>query len=296
MKRRSLLNNRPVKRQRKRRASPAPEGLTRRKSTMGGRSDGDVFAAFGMIRRIGAGSLKVSLLFIVLAIISLSFLSLYRYLLASPYMKLEQVEVKGVDGKIRRDLLHRCELNSDLSLMALNLNELKQKMEEHPWVRSVELERRFPHTLIVRAVKESPSALVLMDRIYYMNRWGEVFKEVYEPEDADFPVITGVSKQGSQVWEQLKRASHIMRLLESEKGPWALKELSEIHIKKEGGISLYFIHLTAEIKLMCEDFMSKMEGLKRVVEHLRQTGRIHQVTAIDLNLVDGAVVSFREGQ
>ncbi|MDY6973556.1 MAG: cell division protein FtsQ/DivIB, partial [Thermodesulfobacteriota bacterium] len=290
----SALNNRPARRQRTKLARPAPKSFTRRKSTKASRSGQGVFAASSLSRQIGGGLLKIFLLFTVIAVISLSFISLYRYLIASPYMKLEQVDVKGVDGKIGRKLLGMCGLNSDVSLLSLNLNELKQVMEEHPWVRSVELERRLPHTLIVRAEKESPSALVLMDRMYYMNRWGEVFKEVSEPENADLPVVTGVFERGPQMSGELKKASQIMRLLESEKGQWSLKSLSEIHIKKGGYISLYFGHLAAELKLMCEDFMSKMERLKRIVEHLSQTGRIHDVTAIDLNHVDGAVVSFRE--
>ncbi|MBW2118592.1 MAG: hypothetical protein JRH09_11830 [Deltaproteobacteria bacterium] len=60
-------------------------------------------------------------------------------------------------------------------------------------------------------------------------------------------------------------------------------------------MSIYFNHMTAEIKLMSYDLQSKMEGLKRVAEHLRRTGRIHQVTSINLNRVDGAVVSFKKG-
>jgi cell division septal protein FtsQ len=186
-------------------------------------------------------------------------------------------------------------LNSDLSLLDLNLNELKQKMEKHPWVRSVKLERRFPHTLTVQAEKEAPSALVLMDRFYYMNRYGEVFKEVSELEDMDFPVVTGVSKQGTGASRQLDRAVRIMRILESEAGLWSVNELSEIHVKKDGGASLYFNHLAAEIKLICDDLTVKMAGLRKVAEHLTRTGRIHQVTAIDLSHVDGALVSFKEG-
>jgi hypothetical protein len=86
-----------------------------------------------------------------------------------------------------------------------------------------------------------------------------------------------------------------MRTLESEEGLWSLDELSEIHVENDRGMSLYFSHLAAEIKVKCEDFASKMEGLKRVTEHLSQTGRIHQVTGIDLNHADGAIVSFRKG-
>jgi hypothetical protein len=109
----------------------------------------------------------------------------------------------------------------------------------------------------------------------------------------DLPVITGVSKQGSEIRRQLEKATHLMKLLESEQGLWSLNELSEIHMNEYGGMSLYFNRISAEIKLADEDLTEKIEGLKKVTKHLAQTGRINQVIGIDLNQVDGAVVSFK---
>lgn len=253
------------------------------------------FAVFGVINRIGSGFAKLFCLLLAVAVISLSFLSIYHYLLTSPYVKLRQVNVTGVDSKLRHELIRICGLNSELSLVGLNLNELKLKMEKHPWVRSVKLERRFPHSLFIKAEKQVPSGLVVMDKTYYMNRHGEIFKEVNDSEEMDFPIITGISRDESENREQLHRAARIIKILESEKGLWSLSELSEIHLKKNRGMSIYFNHLAAEIKVTAKDLADKMDGLNKVAEHLSRTGRIQQVTRIDLNHVDGAVVSFRKG-
>jgi hypothetical protein len=40
----------------------------------------------------------------------------------------------------------------------------------------------------------------------------------------------------------------------------------------------------------------KMEELKKVAKHLRESGKINLVTQIDLNHVDGAIVSFKKKQ
>ncbi|MEA2040190.1 MAG: FtsQ-type POTRA domain-containing protein [Thermodesulfobacteriota bacterium] len=265
---------------------------------------------FRIIGRVGSGFLRAGLILGLLTIISMTFVCGYHYLLISPYIRLEEVAVDGVDGEIKDELIQMCGLNSELSLLALNLNELKQEMEKHPWIRSVRLERRFPHTLIVEAEKENPMAVIVMDRIYYMNRWGEAFKEVYEWEEMDFPVVTGTFKPGSNAQEQLNRAACIIRILESEEGLWSLKQVSEVHLEQDGGISLYFRHLPAEIRLASDipaiaspiriedlgpDFKIKIDELKKLAKHLDQTGQIHQVNCIDLNYVNGAVVSFRKG-
>jgi cell division protein FtsQ len=251
-----------------------------------------VFAVLGLIQRIGAGFLKVFLFVAVIAAVSLSLLSLYHYLLTSPYMKLEQVDIEGVDGKIRNELIEMCGLNSEQGLLGLNLNKLKKRMEEHTWIRSVKLERRFPHTLVVEVEKQVPLALVLTDRFYYVNQWGEIFKTVSGSDDNDFPIITGLSKNGSRAKEQLGKTMHVITVLESEDDLWSLDKVSEIHIRKNGEISLYFNHLRAEVTFMWNELGDKIDGLKKVAEHLNQSGKTDTVTHIDLNYEDGAVVSF----
>ncbi|HEN20915.1 MAG TPA: FtsQ-type POTRA domain-containing protein, partial [Desulfobacteraceae bacterium] len=111
-----------------------------------------------------------------------------------PYIRLEQVAIEGIDKKTGEELIQACDLHSGLSLIALNLYDLKQKIEKHPWIRSASLERRFPNTLILKAEKETPWALVVTDRIYFMNRHGEIFKEAYKSENLDFPVIRAFQK------------------------------------------------------------------------------------------------------
>ncbi len=252
------------------------------------------FALFGVIQRIGSGLLKMFLFLAVITIVSFSFLSLYHYLLNSPYMKLEQVEMKGVGGKIRDELMRMCGLNDDQGLLNLNLYKLKTRMEEHPWVRTVKLERHFPHTLMVEVEKQVPAALAISDGFYYVNRWGEIFKKVSMSDDIDFPVITGLSESSPRVREELGRAAHVLHVLASEDDLWSLEGLSEIHLRKDGAVSLYFDHLKAEITFMWDEFADKIDGLRKVAEHLNQSGKIHLVTHINLNYVDGAVVSFRK--
>ncbi|MBL7212957.1 MAG: FtsQ-type POTRA domain-containing protein [Desulfobacteraceae bacterium] len=286
MKQRALLVNRPVKRKRQ------------RPSRHGDRSYGVkryILPVFSVVHRIGSGMVKVLILVAVMAVISLSFISLYHYLLSSPYMKLERVEVEGVEGTLRDELITSCSLNSNLNLLALNLNKLKKEMERHPWVRSVRLERQFPHSLIVRAEKERPLGVLAMEKLYYINRRGEVFKEVSPSEGVDFPLVTGVDRAGSKRREQLRRAAFVMRNLEAEEGPWSLNRLSEINVREDEMLSLYYNDIGAEIKLMENGFGSGMGKLRRVSRHLKETGQIDQVNKVDLTYTDGVVVSFRDG-
>jgi cell division protein FtsQ len=242
-----------------------------------------------------SGFLKMALFMMVMGGVSICFLSLYHYLLTSPYMRLEQVEMTGADPEMKVELIRMGGLDSGKGLLSLHLYELKRKMETHPWVRSVELERRFPHTLVVRVEKQVPAALAHMDGFYYVNPWGEIFKPVSESEDMDFPVITGLSKDTPRAGEALKRAVHVIDVLSSQEGPWSVSGLSEIHLGKDRAISLYFNHMKAEITFMWNELADKMDELRQVAEHLDQSGKADLVTRINLNYVDGAVVTFENG-
>ncbi|MFH1243652.1 MAG: FtsQ-type POTRA domain-containing protein [Pseudomonadota bacterium] len=286
MKRRSTLVNRFDKRKRHR------SFYHHRNSNEARRYVARVFTVF---YRVGSGMVKLFILVTVITVISVSFLCLYHYLLSSPYLRLQQVEVEGVDGKIRDELIEACGLGSDSSLLDLNLNRLKQQMEGHPWIRSVTLERRFPHALIVQAEKERPLGVVLMDKLYYVNRWGEVFKEVSQSEGVDFPLVTGLDSEESRQREQLRRAVSLMRTLESVGGPWTLNQLSEVNVKEDEVFSLYYKDIGAEIKLIGSQLGGEMDKLGRVARHLKETGVINQVNKIDLSYGDGVVVSFRDG-
>jgi len=224
--------------------------------------------------------------------ISLFFLSLYQYFLDSPYMRIEEVIIKGVDEDLKNEILEISDLSSDVSLLALNLSRLKKQLEGHTWIKSIELEKQFPHKLIIKAEKEVPRAVVSLDKIYYMNRWGEIFKAVTVSEDIDYPVVTGIDEDADQKESKLKLAAHVLDLLETESGPWSINELSEIHISKKGDLSLYSISLSAVVMINGAEIREKKDELKKVVTHLRRKGLIHTVKKIDMNYKNGTVVSF----
>ena len=265
------------------------QAVKRKKPRMGSK----IWSIIGLV---GSCLAKFTFLLVGLVCISILFLSLYQYLLSSPYIKMKDVIVKGVDEETKGELIEMLQLNLDESLLAINLDELKQRLEKHPWIRTVQLEKQFPHTLIIQAEKEKPRALVVLGGIFYMNQWGEIFKELDPVDDSDYPLLTGISNDRMVRETQLKLAVNMLMLLEQEKGPISLKEISEIHFNKDENVSFYSLSLPAVIKLRGSDLGVKKDELQKIVEHLKKTGLIHMVKAIDLNYKDGAAVSFREGE
>lgn len=252
-------------------------------------------AAWQVFCRAGSYFLKVASILVCLMMISVLLLAGYQFLLQSPYIRLEEVIISGVEEKIKRELLEISGLRSDMTLLAVNLRELKQSLEQHPWVESVDLEKRYPHTLVIRAKREEPRALVSSGGLFYMDRHGRVFKEVALAESVDYPVISGEFNEEESGKRNLELAAYVLRVLENSGMDWMKEEISEIHFQDSGNISLYFQSLPAMVQVRAEDLERKINDLNRIVEHLRETDQIQRVTGINLHYQDGAVVSFKRG-
>jgi cell division protein FtsQ len=247
-----------------------------------------------VFRFVTSVSFKVSILIIGMISVSLMFIYLYRYMINSPYVKLKFIQISGVDDGIKREMIKMAGLNEGMSLLTINPNDIKAKMEKHPWIRSVELEKRFPHTLIVKAEKESPRAMVLFDKMFYMNRWGKVFKELDKDDDVDYPVITGVSKTDDNAEEKLALAAGILDSFESETGLLSLSDISEIHVNTGGDAMIYSISMPVAIRMSGGNLEEGKNRIKRLVRYLQNSNVIDTVRVIDMNYLDGAVVSFKK--
>ena len=97
---------------------------------------------------VGAWCLKITVLLTGLAGISVLFVVLYSYLLTSPHIRLERVEIVGADEGMKKELQEMSGLNFELSLLAIDVDEVQRKLEKHPWIRAVEVEKQFPHELV----------------------------------------------------------------------------------------------------------------------------------------------------
>jgi cell division protein FtsQ len=242
---------------------------------------------------IGSSFIKFSCLILVVVSLSLFFVTIYQYLLTSAYIKLEEVVITGVDGEMKHRLLEMSQLRFDLSLLAVNTRDLKRRLEKHPWIRSVDIEKHFPHTLMIHAEKQEPCGVVALDKLYYVNRHGEMFKEVDQDDALDFPIVTGLPPQGEDLQTKLRLATQVLDFLENHGGDWSERDLSEIHLEDHEYFTLYLRSIPGAVCLSRTSLETKLGKLNRVIDHLNKTGRTHMVRSINLDYGDGVVVSFR---
>jgi len=271
MKRVSLLNNQSVKRNRIR-------GLLISKRTLG---------------QLGFGLIKVFLFLLVLGGLSIAFVSAYYFLSSTPYFRLQNIVVTGVNGDSRDELIKISGIREMGNLLSIDLPKVKRNIESHPWIKSVFLRKKFPNTLYIKAENQQSVAIVLLqEKMHLMNTEGAIFKKVEGDDSIDFPIVTGLFAGDENNDAYLKRVVSLLNPLYLEDTSLSVKNLSEIHVGEGGTLTVYFNKLPFKVSFGKEDFIRRIDALKHIIRHLQATHRFYQARSIDLDYDVRAVVGF----
>ena len=248
---------------------------------------------FSSINSLFKGGMKLLLFILITFSLSIGLVSAYNHLQSTNHVKLERIEFEGINTIMQDYLTSMADIQIGMSLLEIQPNTIKQKMEEDPWVRSVFVEKKYPRVLRIKVEKNETFALVLMDNLFHINRYGEIFKKVTPEENINFPIITGVSDNPAKAREELNYCIQTLIFLETETPPWSLEELSEIHISTDGNIHFYYSKMPVKIIANKNTFPSKINGLKKIIKDLRDKHRLTEVLEVNLTYSDGAIVSFK---
>ncbi len=109
---------------------------------------------------------------------------LYAAARFSSLFALEKLEITGGRAAVREQVRSAVRPLLGESLVALDRDELRRRLEALPEVRSARLDRAFPHTLRISVVHERPLAVVQSgEEAWLVSAGGRVLREI-EPERA----------------------------------------------------------------------------------------------------------------
>lgn len=216
----------------------------------------------------------------------------YDFLARTTFFKLEKIQVSGVKKLTRKEVIALSGLKPGDPMLHLKLAGVADHVKKSPWVEKVRVNRYFPRTVSIEITEWVPAAIVNMGYLFYLDGKGEIFKPLSQGDNLDFPVITGILEEdlakdpkGSR--EMLKTALQVAGLLRSG-GALKLQDISEIHVGKGYGCTLFTARGGVPIKLGNDGFQEKLARLARIYGDLSQ--QLAMVEYIDLNYSDKIVV------
>lgn len=264
------------------------------------------------IMLIAAGMMGTSLLLIFV----------YDLATQSSYFEAETITVEGNQRVSSEVILKQAGLRLRDNILSVNLNAVRHKVMANAWIAAAEVERELPGAIHIRVRERVPVAIVQLNRPYYLDEDGEIFKPV-EPRDIPrIPVVTGLPVSEidfSDPWRSRHFAA-VMEVLQSSlegNNVIPLGTLRRINVDTEMGLTLHVsfpsrnmpddslsaadheaatgrgdnagLNVVA-IRVGFGDYESKCDRLGRMVALLNRENRLLNPVFIDLNDYDRIVV------
>jgi cell division protein FtsQ len=148
------------------------------------------------VRALGKRLLRVGAAIAGVAACALGAGALHDWALASPSFALETLTFRGLHRAAESELSRMSGLAQGQNLWSLDTDSVAKEMAGHPWVRRVDVTRRFPNTVVVTVEEHEPRAMLALNELYLIDAQGEPFKKVDAEDGLDLPLVTGVTRQG----------------------------------------------------------------------------------------------------
>jgi cell division protein FtsQ len=243
-------------------------------------------------RRFLKRGARIASVLAIAAILVVVCLETYELLARATFFRLEKIEASKSKRLKREEIIALSGVKPGDSMLRLDLRRVAAQIKKNPWVEKVRVNRYFPRTLSIEITEWEPAAVVNMGYLYYLDGKGEIFKPLTKGDNLDFPVITGItgedlSKDPAGCKVMLKTALQLADLLKAGT-VFKLADISEIHVDKGYGYTLFTAQGGVPVKLGNGNFPEKLTRLARIYKEL--STQLPELEYIDLNYNDKIVV------
>lgn len=198
----------------------------------------------------------------------------------------QPVESVKVEGEFKH--LSRVEASRLISeainrdFINLDIGELKDRLEQHPWVERAVVVRGLSRTLRVTIIEQTPIAV--WGEVGYLNHRGQVVHTDQTQKLAELPVLDGREKDSKKIMRQFQNLSQLLRSRNLTIRQLWVDDLGGWTVKLEGGVQLV---------LGKDQLPEKVQRFLTVYdEYLVQ--RFAAVERVDLRYANGLAVAWSD--
>lgn len=218
----------------------------------------------------------------------------YLRIVSSTAWNVDTIEVKGNKWVPKSKLIHHAQITRGMNVFDVSLEQSARRLEHYDWIKSAQVERVLPDTLIIHVEEHQPAAVLVDEKGFFLvNSHGVPFKAINEDDPLNelvgsFHLITGssrarLSKQTTNGQSERDRLKHAFRALQAYY-KFKLHEtakLSEIHLDPVVGVSLVLEENGVEVRLGWGKYTERMKRFAKVYESL-----VEKDIQVDYILID----------
>lgn len=222
-----------------------------------------------------------------------SYRHVWPSVIGHPYFRLKSVRVIcDTHTASAESLASRAGLYEGTSLWKVDPAAAASRLKAQPWVREVQVNRRFPdHVSVSVARRTAVAATVSENGPFLIDASGVVYREEGPVRFPDVPYLTGWNELGSRSAQitTLKRSLDLLQALEGQG-----IRISELHVDGAGDFWLYPDGRSFSVRIgELDDADEKARTLRRTLAQLPED--THSIEEIDLSYPDRAILRARSG-
>ncbi|MBK7154984.1 MAG: FtsQ-type POTRA domain-containing protein [Sandaracinaceae bacterium] len=222
-----------------------------------------------------------------------------RHVRTSPAFAIRTITFAGHEQLEETELLEASGLSVGQNVFELGPEDVRERLSRHPWIATVEVQRRLPGTFTIDVRERRAVAILALDQLYLVGEDGTVFKQLGAEDLVDLPVIVGIPRDRF-VRDRAYRASILLEIVAVMHdyrgvGLWRREPIAEVHVEADDSLSLYVGADTTYVRLGRGPFRDRLQKLRRVFDALdaRET-RAAYIYADNVRRPDRVTVRLRE--
>jgi cell division protein FtsQ len=208
-----------------------------------------------------------------------------------PYFLIGSVEVEGNLRISDDEITALAGVRAGQSLWDMSARTIVFRVEAHPWVQKARVRIEAAGRTVIEVDERKPIAIVRFDELYYVDRRGHVLGPLNREDSRNFPMITGLEEGTQRAFAPvaLPRTAQLLRWCERRR---TINDLSEVHVDREAGITLFPADVNVAVELGWGRWTEKLNRSARVFAAWQE--RLDRLAAIDVSLPEQVIVRLRQ--
>lgn len=246
------------------------------------------------------GYVPTALRIAVIAIVCLLVVVVYRAAASASFFQIKTVETKGaarasiddIQAVVRRDV-------GPTGVWRANLDELSQRLERLPWVRSAIVTRVLPDGIRVRITERQPRAVVrtASGRFIWVDDDAVYLGEMASTDQMPPFFLRGWNEEEDGQAENRQRVAKFLALQKEWDAQGLSERVSELNVLdlRDVRVQLAGDDSQIEVRLGSQDQGIRLKKALNVLDAQRQTARGPLISYIDLTQGKRAIVGLVTG-
>jgi len=241
-----------------------------------------------IIKRIFYTGIFAAVLFVV-------FTGVRFWVASSDIFYVSKIEVSGTKVLSIKEIEDLVTIPPGSKIFDVDLDSISIKVHKNPFILESAIGRKYPSTIKIEIKERIPAAYIVLDKVYYSDMESVLLpKRLGAVNYTDLPVITGIKIKNPVIGTNPKSINldKTLNFLQSVNSnlPELYENISEVHLNKDGGISIILSGSGLKIDCGEDKFKLKLARLKYFMEYKSQEGELKNLAYINLNYNDMIVI------